>query len=222
MRRISAMLVLVVAAGALAGCHSVYSDKPFGDKPVALTPSDWEGKWLCMGDWVTIRVLDAENGLLELTPPTSAPEPPVRVSIRQSGEWHFANIHEPVDSKEGDEKATEENADEEAQEEALRETHYLWGRISNSDNQLIFWLPDALKFEDLVEAGKLPGKATRKNHDLTVTLQGLTAEHVNLIMSEKEGRLFKWDRPVALVRGKPAEEANAPPSEEQSEAKTEE
>ena len=55
---------------------------------------------------------------------------------------------------------------------------------------------------------------------MIVTLQGLTVEQTDMIASETEGKLFEWERPVALVREKPAEEANVPPAEAKTEEKT--
>lgn len=206
MRYVATMLACAVLLGAI-GCQSVTSYQPVGTEPATLDPAEWDGRWLMMGDWVPVRVADAENGVIEFGPPEEVEEEeaqPLRMSIRSAGDWLFLNISsEEIEKLEG-------GGDPEAEPDEEKEpVTYLWGRVTNRENQVTFWLPDFEKFSDLVEAGALPGELPGGEDGDKVILKELTPEHLEIVMSGEHGVLFKWDEPVALCRETPA--AVAPP-----------
>ena len=59
----------------------------------------------------------------------------MNVYLRTAGDWTYANI----DCTEGTNAC------------------YLWGKVANADNAILWWSPDPDKFKPLVEGGALPG-----------------------------------------------------------------
>ena len=59
----------------------------------------------------------------------------MNVYLRTAGEWNYASI----DFSEG------------------TNARYLWGKVANADNAILWWSPDPDKFKPLVEGGALPG-----------------------------------------------------------------
>lgn len=206
MRNMLTMLACALLLGAV-GCQSVTSYQPVGNEPATLDPAEWDGRWLMMGNWVPVRVADAENGIIEFGPPEEAEEEeaqPLRMSIRRSGDWLFLNISsEEIEKMEGGGDAEADPDEEKAP------VTYLWGRVRNHQNQVTFWLPDFEKFRDLVEAGTLPGELPGGEQGDTVILKELTPEHLAMIIAGEHGVLFQWEEPIALCREAPADDAEA-------------
>ena len=138
MRRI----LLVLLAATLCGCSSVVSTRPVGLAPLDLTTEadKWTGTWRAPTGPCSITVADATNGVLAVTStkPTSWwrwSNETMNVYLRTAGEWTYASI----DCSEGTNAC------------------YLWGKVANAENAILWWTPDPDKFKPLVEAGALPG-----------------------------------------------------------------
>ena len=198
MLRLRMFLVVSCLLTAMAGCGTVHVDKPVGERPAVLNPDDWDGRWFIQGVWFPIRVVDPEQGIIELQAPVPNEEDKLgRVEIRETGEWQFASSRP---AKRSNRKAAE------GVEEP---TPYTWVRILNKNGQIVLWPPDAKKFAALVEAGKLPGEVKTfevpEETVYMVQLNGLTTEHFRMIASLDEGFLFDADHPLAFVRDIPRE-----------------
>ena len=50
----------------IAGCSSVYSINPVGEKPAQLDAALWDGDWLGADGVMTIKVIDSEGGILQV------------------------------------------------------------------------------------------------------------------------------------------------------------
>lgn len=172
--RFCAYLILLFIA---YGCEYVKSPYLIGDKPAVTSPEQWSGKWSIDGsgkEIVQIEVVDKDKGIVRLTTNMTGNkdelEGPYECYLREAGKWMFANVRDGADF------------------------HPL--RIVKEENKIIFWMPDHDKFKALVEKGVLPGEVQGN----AVRLGLLKPEHLDIIISEKEGALYSWDRPMFLIR----------------------
>jgi hypothetical protein len=177
--RVAKSAMSAALALALAGCDYVASKHPVGETPLALEESEWEGAWLEGDSPVTVRVVDAKQGLLQAAWVEERDGEfvmdSVDVFLRRFEDWTFASFA-GVDQD---------------------EPNLLWGRLGRDDrNGLFLWWPRPEAFKRLVEEGRLPG--TIDGDD--VLLERLEAEHLAIIASEEQGVLFEWDEPMTFYR----------------------
>ena len=175
------LLQLAIAGILLAitcGCSSIISKHPVGEKPARIVAKDWEGNWESPDGAVTVKVVDADKGLLKTfwieddkqgIPALKTAE----VELRESGGWLFASTRE-----EGKNRG------------------YLWGRIKNEDRQIIVWLPDENMFKQMVKESVFPGKIDGD----VLLLEELTPRHLKIITTSEKGVLFDWDKPAVFVK----------------------
>jgi len=177
------LVILIFLMSALWGCENVTSKYPLGAKPYPISSEQWAGDWStdCSGEEaVKIEVLDKDKGVIRITDMKTGPEESLskcECYLMEAGNWIFANA-------------------------VLKDEAELYPvRIKNVEGrQIIVWFPDADKFRRLVDQKILPGEL----HGESISLGPLKSEHLELIMSGKEGVLFKWDEPSILVRRGPA------------------
>jgi hypothetical protein len=164
----------------ISGCENVSSQYLVGQKPYAVKTEEWAGEWSqdCSGEEIIrIEVLDKDKGILRLTEVKTSPGSTMEsyeCYLREAGNWIFANT-------------------------AIKgEADFYPVRVKNLEGrQIIVWFPDPEKFKPLVfEKKVLPGQW--RGRDISLGL--LKPEHLELIMSGKEGVLFKWDEPSILIR----------------------
>lgn len=168
----------------ISGCENVTSQYLVGQKPHAIKSEEWSGEWSpdCSGrEAVRIEVLDEAQGIIRIVDfktGKGTAEEEYDCYLREAGTWVFANV-------------------------ALKgQSDFYPVRIKNVEgNEIIVWFPDPEKFKPLVfEKKLLPGEWRQRD----ISLGLLKPEHLELIMSGKEGVLFKWDEPSILIRmGKP-------------------
>ncbi len=178
--RYAKLLVVGFIAFMMYGCGNVFVSQPIGQKPYKVEAEDWEGTWFNPdGSSSTIKVLDGENGILEIAwiedSDNTLKLESYEVYLRDSGQWILGSMK------------VKDNSDKDS---------YFWGRIEKEERQIIFWRPDLDKFENLVKEGKLPGKINAYN----VILGDLKPEHLEIITSEDSGVLFCWDKPLVLMK----------------------
>ena len=135
-------ILIALLAAHLCGCSSIVSTRPFGLAPLDLTgqTDKWTGTWRAPNGPCMLTVADAANGVLAMTSTK-----PVswwrwsneiqRIYVRTAGEWTYASM----ESSEGTNAC------------------YLWGKVANAENAILWWTPDPDKFKPLVESGALPG-----------------------------------------------------------------
>ena len=183
-----ATLLLSLACVVLCSCTGVLCKRPVGDEPVLLDKGRWNGSWTTPeGDVMFTRVVDSAKGLVEIAM-ISLEEKEIKMEkrilqIRKSGDWLWASSKE--DS----------------------EANYEFGRISEPDEEMIFWLPKAAAFIERVRKGELKGllpKDSEGKETGTVVLDALSAENIKDIEAGKWGNVFAWERPMVLRRLKPA------------------
>ena len=175
--RAAKLTVFGVLMVVLAGCDLVASRYPVGEA-MSVEESEWEGTWLGGDGALTVRVVDAEKGLLEAAWVEEKDGEfvleAVGVYLRQFDDWTFASFSGVEDE----------------------EPDLLWSRLGRDQDQLFLWWPRPEEFERLVKAGLLPGKM----EDGDVLLDRLEAEHLALIVSEENGVLFAWDEQMTFHR----------------------
>ena len=183
-------LLSTVGCGVLVltfGSAAVYTSKPIGEKPAVISSEDWEGVWMgrgiVKGLAINIEVLDEDKGVVRAVWIDDLGNGKFKlqdheVNLTESGEWRFFSL------------------EEKEPEESERNERYLWGRLQNGDGLIGIWLPDAAKFEALIEEGILPGTVENGS----VILGELTAEHMELITTSEEGVLWEWGKPLILFR----------------------
>ncbi len=135
-------MILALLASSLCGCSGVVSTRPVGNAPLDLTDQveKWTGTWRAPNGPCAITVSDATNGVLSMT--STKPQSwwrwsneTQRVYLRTAGDWTYASI----DCSEGTNAC------------------YLWGKVANAENAILWWAPDPDKFRPLVEGRALPG-----------------------------------------------------------------
>jgi hypothetical protein len=169
-------MLVAVSVLSLAGCSSVCSTKPVGEKAVAVEPEEWEGTWINseMDTPVSIKVTDAKKGILKAMWIDKMKMESCDFQLLESGTWMFGSMRK-------DDK----------------DNRYLWGRIKKDAGQIIVWIPDVTKIRELVKAGTLTGTVAE---DGDVTLGDLNAAQLSVITSEDKGLLFEWTNPLILIR----------------------
>ena len=164
----------------ISGCENVTSQYLVGQKPCAVNTEEWAGDWSpdCSGgEIIRIEVLDKDRGIIDVAQietGSGKTQDSYECYLREAGNWIFANA-------------------------ALkREADFYPVRVKNLEGrQIIVWFPDPEKFKPLVfEKKVLPGERRGRN----ISLGLLKPEQLDLIMSGKEGVLFKWDEPTILIR----------------------
>jgi len=163
----------------LGGCYGVYTSEPVGEKPRALVPEEWEGTWMHPDGAVTVAVTDKDRGLLQVgwvekKQGRLVPEI-YQVEMRQSGLWTFGNVRDP------DEPA-----------------RMLWARVRKEDGELIVWIPDRARFEDLVRRRVVAGRIDKAGQD--VYLSGFNAAAVQRLMARDGGLPLELEDPIVLRR----------------------
>lgn len=173
---VAKLAVCCALAVTLAGCDLVSSTHPVG-RPLGVEPADWEGTWVHGNGALTVRVADAERGLLEVAwveeKEGAFVLETVDAHLGRFEDWTFASF-----------AGVEETAD------------FLWSRLARDGQELILWWPRPEELRRLVEEGQLPGKV--ENGD--VRLGRLEADHLAILVSEEHGMLFDWDEPMTFRR----------------------
>jgi len=173
-------LAILILLMLISGCEYVSSQYPVGQKPHAINSEQWDGEWSpdCSGEEaIRIEVLDKDKGIFRVIDMKPGPENAKQIyecCLLEAGDWIFANV-------------------------ALKdEVGFYPVRVKNMEGrQIIVWFPDPEKFKRLVlDKNLLPGELRGGN----ISLGFLKPEHLDLIMSGKEGVLFKWDEPAILIR----------------------
>ncbi len=175
-------LARLIACAALVigvlGCDLVASKHPVGGEPLSLDEAEWEGTWMHEDGPMTVRVANAENGLLEVAWVEERGGELVLESIdvylRGFGDWTFASFAGVEDEK----------------------SDLLWSRLGRDQEMVYLWWPRPEEFKLLVEEGLLPGTV----EDDDVLLDRLQPEHLAVITSEDHGVLFEWDEPMTFWR----------------------
>ena len=165
---------IVVIACLLAGCSAVYSTQPVGVAPASIKPQEWDGTWIHKDGSLTLKVLDSEEGVVQVAWIENMKLASHKAYLLESGEWMFGNVKE------------DEN-----------QSQFLWGRIKKRNNQIIIWTPSVSKIAALVKDGSLPGTVDDGGD---VMLGNLTANHLTLITSEDKDVLFEWEDPLVVIR----------------------
>ena len=80
----------------LTGCSSVVSYHPVGKERIALESDQWDGAWLADENVVKMKVIDRENGIVqmawieevgnELRPKS------IMFQVLKGGKWMYANV----------------------------------------------------------------------------------------------------------------------------------
>lgn len=171
------------------GCPAVYVEEPIGDQPVKLAAEDWNGTWITSDAALTIVVQDSLNGVLRVA----------GIETTDDGELVLATMTAYVREADG-ETLISLNEDEEA-----AKGRFYWGILVRKDDQLVFFEPEAAKFRELIESGKLPGSSgcTDGSWSCDVYLGPLEPAHLTMIVSGEEGFLFDWHEPFILTRVRP-------------------
>jgi hypothetical protein len=160
------------------GCSAVGARYPVGERPAKIVTDNWQGKWICREGEVTIKVDNAERGLLTLIfTERDEPRPNImHVELLESNGWLFANTRDWSEDP---------------------KSEYVWGRVRNEEGQITIWAPIPKEFKRLVTSGAIPGKFLSSND---VVLDQLKPAHLRQITSVQKGLLFDWHDPFALVR----------------------
>jgi hypothetical protein len=171
-------LASVVFGLFLSGCAVVQSDKAIGEKAVTVNADDWDGVWTFSGGAVNAAVVDKDKGLLEIAwverKDGKFEMETYRVGIMQQGDAIIANLEDVKDKG-----------------------RYLFSLIKKNPDEVVLWIPEMAKFKKLVQNNVLSGKILEENKML---LENLSPSQMEMIATEKNGKLFIWDSPIVLKR----------------------
>lgn len=163
----------------LGGCYGVYSGEPVGEKPRVLVPEEWEGTWTHRDGAVTVAVTDKDRGLLQVGWVEKKQGRLVseihQVELRQSGPWTFGNVRDPDDP-----------------------ARVLWARVRQEHGEIVVWIPDRARFEDLVRQRQLEGRIDKEGQDVFLT--GFNAAAVKRLMARDGGLPLDLEHPIVLHR----------------------
>ena len=181
-------LLLSLGCVALCSCTNVLCKRPVGDEPVLLDKAKWNGSWTTSdGDVIFTRVDDSAKGLVEIASislEASEIKMEKRVlQIRKTGDWLWASS-----KKDG-------------------EDTYEFVRVSEPDEQMIYWVPKAAPFIERVRKGELKGSLLKDSEGKetgTVVLNALSAENIKDIEAGNWGNVVVWEQPMVFRRLKPA------------------
>jgi len=172
------IIFLTLLVSVLQGCANVLVDEPIGLGPSAVVASEWDGAWFNPGGTLTVKVVDADRGLIDIAFIEAKDDglkmESHRLVLKEAGNWTFASM----------------KADE------AEDSGWLWGRIKKDDNQIIFWLPKVDEFKQLITDGRLPGQI----RDDDVVLGKLLPAQLALITSDEAAGLYHWDEPMLLMK----------------------
>jgi hypothetical protein len=188
-------MLLIILMLLLTSCSYVVSIRPVGIENSPINPEDWNGFWLCDGNILKIKVIDDSKSIVKLAwfeDKNNDLEPQsVTLKIMKGKKWTYANILELEGEKAKDE--------------------YLWGRISNEKEKIVFWHPLVRSFAEAAESKKIEAIIHRKlpaangeevSQDMmpdSITLTDQPEAIVDLI--ENGGsKYFDWENPVTFTR----------------------
>ena len=171
------VLAVVALSLALSGCDLVTSREPIG-LPLALDEEQWEGTWMTDDGPLTVRVVDAEKGRLEIAWIEEKDGELVLETVDghlgQYLDWTFASFAGVEDV-----------------------SGFLWSRLEREGERIFLWWPRPEELRRLVEAGLLPGEV---DEDSDVILHRLDEAHLAILVSEEQGILYEWDEPMTFHR----------------------
>ena len=174
--RAAELIACIALTALLAGCDYVASRHPVGSAPLALEGGEWKGTWLHDDGPLSVRVVDAERGLLEVAwveeKDGELALESVDVFLRRHEDWIFASFA---------------GIDED-------EPNLVWSRLGREGDRVFLWWPRPEEFKRLVEGGLLPGTVDGDD----VLLDRLGAGHLAIIASEEHGVLFARDEPMTF------------------------
>ena len=173
------LLIVVLMLPLLGGCYGVYSTRAVGERPLVIDPEAWEGTWVHKDGAVTVAVTNPERGLLQLGWAEKKQGKLVfenyHVELRQTGQWIFGNVRDPG-----------------------RPKLYAWARVVIDGNQIVLWVPDRARFEDMVRDNSIEGRVEKKGEDVILT--GYGPEAVKRLMTSDGGIPLEYERPLVFHR----------------------
>jgi hypothetical protein len=168
----------ILLAGVIAGCATVSSVAPMGERPKELAAEEWAGTWIHQGQALVFRVVDPRNGMLDVAwveeKGGALRLESYRVSLRESGDWMFGNAVDPG-----------------------YPGRYFWALVRKEAKQILVWTPDPDQCAKLVKAGVLTGKVEEGGD---VILGKLDPAQTRQLLSSSPGNCLRWAEPVVLFR----------------------
>ena len=171
-------LLLLLVLG-VTGCKEVTVDKPFGEKPAAITAEDWDGTWVTGNGALTLKVSDGPKGLLRAAWVET-----------KDGDFELATRDLFVRTVNRSLFVTMADRDEDGK------TNFVWARAIMKPDELQLWAPVFDEIKRLAEQGKLPATISSNR----IALRNLNTEHLNRIERSTDAQLFDVEHPLKLRR----------------------
>lgn len=183
--------VIILMLLLISGCSVVVSKQPIGLKDHKIEVEAWAGQWMSEGTASSLRVLNADNGLVQLAWVEWKKDKPVLETmtcrILEGRKWLYANVLE-ITGEEG------------------VDGYYYWARIKKDKNQIVIWPPLPAAFQAAAEESKIKAiledrkkSADGKTRAETIKLTDAPANIVDLV--EGAGATyFDWENPIVLIR----------------------
>jgi hypothetical protein len=141
-----------------------------------------EGTWTGGGgDLFEVSVVDEDASILAITYDEKRPSGPsnfktVEARIMVGKQWQYASI-----------PCAEDGSDS---------SGYFFVCVRASQGRTIIWMPDRMKFRDLVMNNIIPGRVVKED----VILDEITPEMIEIIESCRHGMLFDWQNPLVFTK----------------------
>ena len=190
-------IIAIVFLLLLTSCASVVSRHPVGRERIVLEPDQWDGAWLADENVVKMKVIDRENGIVqmawieevgnELRPKS------ITFQVLKGGKWMYANVLELEGKK--------------------AEDVYYWGVVKKEQGRIVFFSPavpafvqaaESQRIKAVVEKSQLPttaeaSPAEEKSSSVKVTLTD-TAEAVVRLVEDGGNDYLDLEHPVVFIR----------------------
>jgi hypothetical protein len=196
MKKITSLIVLVSMLF-LTSCSSVVSHFPVGKEKIALESDQWDGTWLADKNVVKMKVIDRENGIVQMAwieevgnelQPKS-----VIFQVLKGGKWIYANVLEMEGKK--------------------AEDAYYWGVVKKEQGRIVFLYPSVPAFVQAAESQRIKAvieksqssttteasAAEGKSGSVKVTLTD-TAEAVVHLVENGGNDYFDMEHPAVFIR----------------------
>lgn len=184
MRRFAHFSLIGLIVVGLSACSSVLVEEPVGTRVADLDPEEWAGSWATGSGEVFVVRPREEPGTAWLGRVEEGRGEPRLINtvahVREAGDGEHSKWLVSVEGEPG-------------------EPHFWALLVLNGDTGAIY-IPDPDAFRTLVAEGSLPGRFDEHQWGSEVYLGALQPQHVELILADEGGRLFRWDEPEVVRR----------------------
>jgi len=178
------LLLTTLAATALllTGCGAPTTRGIVGSTPLQLDPEDWNGHWRSDDGSYTIRVADAENGILEV------------VQVGESEKALHVSVNHLYLREENHAILFNLNDDESGS------ASYIFGRMVRKNDAAVLWTARTESMERLIARQMITGVVKVQDKTREVTITGGYENLARQLATEEGWLMLELGDPITLLR----------------------